>query len=287
MLTYHITLPDTFETCDLRTLLQDKWLIPRKVRHYLRMNKQVLVNDVSQHFHENVHAGDLITIHLDEKDYPKPEIILGDREKIIPLYEDEHLLIVDKPVKMKTHPNQPDENDTLLNHVASYLADEQVSPYIVHRLDKETSGVIMLAKSPLILPVLGRMLENKEIRRTYQAVASGKLNEPQFVISKPIGRDRHDKRKRRISERGQEAITHVSVLKTSAKQSEISCQLETGRTHQIRVHLASIGHPIIGDPLYHPKSTSTERLALHAKTLSFKHPFTDEVITVDSPFSLY
>ena len=107
MLTYHITLPDTFETCDLRTLLQDKWLIPRKVRHYLRMNKQVLVNDVSQHFHENVHGGDLITIHLDEKDYPKPEIILGDREKITPLYEDEHLLIVDKPVKMKTHPNQP------------------------------------------------------------------------------------------------------------------------------------------------------------------------------------
>ena len=82
------------------------------------------------------------------------------------------------------------------------MADEQVSPYIVHRLDKETSGVIMLAKSPLILPVLGRMLENKEIRRTYQAVASGKLNEPQFVISKPIGRDRHDKRKRRISEHG-------------------------------------------------------------------------------------
>lgn len=285
---FTIELPADFEPMDLRTLLEQEWLVPRKVRHFLRTRKNVMVNQQPKLWHETVYPNDLITLTFEESDYQKPHILLGKKAMIQPLYEDEHLIIVDKPAGMKTHPNQPDERDTLLNHLAAYLAPKEQIPYVVHRLDKETSGAILFAKNPFVLPILSRMLEKKWIHRHYQAVIAGDLKQKTLTIQKKIGRDRHDRRKRIIDEKkGQLAITHITRQTHSAKESQILCQLETGRTHQIRVHLKSIGHPILGDPLYHPNPQNAKRLMLHAYQMEFVHPFTQKKLTVQTHSFLF
>lgn len=271
-----ITLPDTQPTTTIRELLEQEWLVPRKVRHFLRIRKNVWINQKPALFHFEVHAGDHITLRFEETDYQYQEVQLGKSSFVQPLYEDDHLLIVNKPAGMKTHPNEPTENDTLLNHLAAYLKKKEQRPYVVHRLDKETSGAILFAKNPFVLPILGRMLEQKKIYRRYQALVWGTIKED-LILKDKIGRDRHDRRKRVVDpHKGQTALTHVSVDQVVNGQTQVYCVLETGRTHQIRVHLSHIGHPIVGDPLYQTRPAN--RLMLHALELHMSHPFTQETI---------
>ncbi|MFC6345729.1 RluA family pseudouridine synthase [Vagococcus carniphilus] len=283
---FKFVLPEELNAQNLKELLENEWLIPRKVRHFLRVRKNVQINGEPGMFHQPVQPGDLITLTFEADDYDVPTINLGNAKAIVPLWEDEHLIIVNKPYGKKTHPNQPDEKDTLLNDLAAYLQPKGQIPYVVHRLDKETSGAILFAKNPIILPILGRMLEKKEIHRVYEALIEGSLPQKELIINKKIGRDRHDRRKRLVDEkRGKTAITHVSTFKKVKNNTWVTCWLETGRTHQIRVHLASIGKPIIGDPLYHPKASSDQRLYLHARELTLTHPFTKETIKAQAtPF---
>ena len=178
---------------------------------------------------------------------------------------------------MKTHANQPDEI-ALLNHVSTYVGK---TCYVVHRLDKETSGALVFAKNPFVLPVLNRLLEDKKIQRDYWALILGNLPKKQLVYKDKLGRDRHDRRKRIVDPRkGLYAETHVTSLKTFKRTSLVNCQLQTGRTHQIRVHLSHHGHPIVGDPLYNPERAP--RLMLHAHRLRLTHPFTLEKIQVEA-----
>ncbi|MDN6639451.1 MAG: RluA family pseudouridine synthase [Tetragenococcus sp.] len=282
---YSITLPAFQKTMTLRELLENEWLVPRKVRHFLRIRKNVWRNHQPLKFHEFVYANDVITLRLEEEDYNYHNVTAGLKENITVLFEDEHLVIVNKPVGIKTHPNQPEETGTLLNDLTAYLAEQNTRPYVVHRLDKETSGAILFAKNPLVLPILGRLLEEKKIYRRYQAIVWGKLTQD-CTIDKKIGRNRHDRRKRVIDERhGKTAFTQVKVHQTHKKTSEVYCTLTTGRTHQIRVHLASIGHPIVGDPLYQDKKG--RRLALHAYEMNLFHPFTQEQIQVTAQPGLW
>ncbi|EOT40933.1 MULTISPECIES: RluA family pseudouridine synthase [Enterococcus] len=281
---YTITLPTSQKEMTIRQLLEKEWLVPRKVRHFLRIRKNVRKNGEPVMFHELCCAGDRITLVIEPEDYTYQEVALGNAKKVVVLYEDDHLLVANKSAGIKTHPNQPTEKDTLLNDVAAYLAPKGQRPYVVHRLDKETSGVILFAKNPLVLPILGRLLEQKHIYRQYQAIVSGNLNHA-TTINKKIGRDRHDRRKRIIDEKnGQTAITHVTVFQ-AGKHSQIYCQLETGRTHQIRVHLKSIGHPIVGDPLYGKEQAS--RLMLHALKMHLEHPFTKEKLVITASPGLW
>ncbi|WP_086272933.1 RluA family pseudouridine synthase, partial [Enterococcus faecium] len=267
-----ITLPMNHPETTIRDLLEKEWLVPRKVRHFLRIRKNVWINQQPALFHHEVKGNDQITLLFEETDYNYQEVQLGDAKHIRVLYEDEHLIIVDKPAGMKTHPNEPTENSTLLNHLAAYLDTKQQRPYVVHRLDKETSGAVLFAKNPFVLPILGRMLEQKMIYRRYQAIVWGEIAKDMTITNK-IGRDRHDRRKRVVDDKnGQSALTHVTVNKVLSEQTQVYCVLETGRTHQIRVHLAHKGHPIVGDPLY--QNRTAERLMLHALELHMIHPFT-------------
>lgn len=281
---YAITLPKNQKKMTIRELLEKEWLVPRKVRHFLRTRKNVRKNGELVMFHEYCRAGDIITLVIEPTDYAYQTVALGNKNKISVLYEDEHLIVVNKPTGVKTHPNQPQEIDTLLNDLAAYLAVKNQRPYVVHRLDKETSGAILFAKNPLVLPILGRLLEQKSIYRRYQAVVAGNLDHD-LTITKKIGRDRHDRRKRIVDERnGQTAITHITVHH-GGKKSQVYCQLETGRTHQIRVHLKSIGHPIIGDPLY--GSIKAPRLMLHASEMHIEHPFSKEKLIITATPGLW
>ena len=223
-----------------------------------------------------VKPGDICQLTFDEEDYPQKKILWGNPDLVQEIYQDQHLIVVNKPEGMKTHGNQPDEI-ALLNHVSAYVGQ---TCYVVHRLDMETSGLVLFAKNPFILPILNRLLEKKEIAREYWALVEGQVGSKELIFRDKIGRDRHDRRKRVVdAKNGQQAETHISRLKQFPnKTSLVRCKLKTGRTHQIRVHLSHHKHPILGDPLYNTQS-KTSRLMLHAFRLSFTHPLTLEKLS--------
>ena len=270
---FTFTLPESLPQMTVKQFLEEQLLIPRKIRHFLRIKKNILINHEEVHWNKMVKPGDICQLTFDEEDYPPKEILWGNPDLVQEIYQDQHLIIVNKPEGMKTHGNQPDEI-ALLNHVSAYVGQ---TCYVVHRLDMETSGLVLFAKNPFILPILNRLLEKKEIAREYWALVEGQVGNKELIFRDKIGRDRHDRRKRVIdSKSGQQAETHISRLKQFPnKTSLVRCKLKTGRTHQIRVHLSHHKHPILGDPLYNSKS-KTSRLMLHAFRLSFTHPLTLE-----------
>ena len=264
-------IPDSLPEMTVKTFLEEQLLIPRKIRHFLRTKKNILINQKEVHWQQIIKSGDKCQLTFDEEDYPTKEISLGNPDLVQEIYQDQHLIVVNKPEGMKTHGNQPNEI-ALLNHVSAYVGQ---TCYVVHRLDMETSGLVLFAKNPFILPILNRLLEKKEISREYWALVDRRLEAKDMIFRDKIGRDRHDRRKRVVDfKNGQYAETHVTRLKQfQNKTSLVRCRLKTGRTHQIRVHLSHHGHSILGDPLYNPHS-KTKRLMLHAFKLSFIHPLT-------------
>ncbi|WP_156021251.1 RluA family pseudouridine synthase [Streptococcus ruminantium] len=272
-----IRIPQTFPPLTVKEALEDYFLIPRKIRHFLRTKKHVRINGELINWQSSVIAGDLLELIFDEEDYPEKLIPMGEGDLVEELYQDEHLIIVNKPEGMKTHGNEPNEI-ALLNHVSSYVGQ---TCHVVHRLDRETSGAILFAKNPFILPILNRLLEDKLIYRDYLALCQRQIKKNVWTITDKIGRDRHDRRKRVVNNHGgKEALTQISPLAIIGKNSLISCRLQTGRTHQIRVHLAHHGHALLGDPLY--SKVSAPRLMLHAQKLSLTHPLTLENISVEA-----
>lgn len=272
-----ITIPEPLQTLTVKELLEQHLLIPRKIRHFLRTKKHVRVNGQAVNWQTTVSAGDLLELTFDQEDYPEKSIPLGQAELVEELYQDEHLIIVNKPEGMKTHGNEPTEI-ALLNHVSAYVGQ---TCYVVHRLDMETSGAILFAKNPFILPILNRLLETKQIYREYLALCQGHIKKNTWQIKDKIGRDRHDRRKRVVdNQKGQTALTQVTVVQRGKKHSLLSCRLQTGRTHQIRVHLSYHGHALVGDPLY--SKVVAPRLMLHAHRLALIHPLTLETIAVEA-----
>lgn len=212
------------------------------------------------------------------------------------IYEDDDLIVINKPKDMVVHPAAGHFDNTLVNAVM-YHCGEHLSgingvmrPGIVHRIDKDTTGLLVICKNDACHNDIAIQLKEHSIQRTYHAIVTGVLKENAGTIDQPIGRHPNDRKKMCINQKnGKSAITHYQVLERFSQYTYIQCNLETGRTHQIRVHMASLGHPLLGDELYGRKSNrfKTDGQTLHAKTLGFIHPSTKEPVMFDSPLPEY
>ncbi|MFD2368502.1 RluA family pseudouridine synthase [Brevibacillus sp. GCM10020057] len=201
------------------------------------------------------------------------------------LYEDDHLLIASKPAGMMVHPVKEEQAGTLVDVLADLLAQrgESASVHPVHRLDKDTSGAILLAKNSYGHQLADRLLREGGIHREYVAVVDGQLAAESGTIAAPIGKDPNHPTRRRVADGGDAAVTHYEVMQRSPYMTMVRVWLETGRTHQIRVHFAHIGHPLAGDILYGGARGLLRRQALHAVSLTFNHPLTGEQIRCEAP----
>ena len=208
------------------------------------------------------------------------------------LYEDNDVIVINKPQGMVVHPAPGNYTKTLVNALLYHCKDLStingvIRPGIVHRIDKDTTGVLVVAKNDEAHNFLSSQLQNHSMKREYIALVEGRLKEDTGTINKPIGRNKKDRLKMGIVEDGKRAVTHYEVLERYKNTTLIKCVLETGRTHQIRVHMASIGHPLVGDEVYGFKKQrfKLKGQVLHAKTLGFIHPKTKEYMefTTDLP----
>ena len=198
------------------------------------------------------------------------------------LYQDAHLAVVVKPCGMVVHPAAGNDDGTLVNALLYHLDSlsgigGEMRPGIVHRLDKDTSGLMLVAKDDQTHAALSRQLSDRQMEKHYRAVVYGKMQDTSGVIEKPIGRSKTDRKKMAVDENGRWAKTEWKVLREYPDRTLLDVHIITGRTHQIRVHMASIGHPVLGDALYgHKRMPKAERLMLHAYSLAFTHPETGE-----------
>ena len=253
---------------------------------------KIKVNGKKEKSLYKVQNGDKIEI----KEEPAKEIELKAQD--IPLeilYEDNDIIVVNKPKGMVVHPANGNPDGTLVNAIMSICKESlsgiggEIRPGIVHRLDKNTSGAIIIAKNDKAHIALSRQLKNHEIKKTYIALVRGIVKENNATINMPIARSKKDRKKMDVDKNGKEAITHFKVIKRYQDFTLLEINIETGRTHQIRVHLSHIGYPIIGDDVYSngKNKWNIEGQCLHAKCLDFKHPITGKELHIEAPIPEY
>lgn len=253
----------------------------------------VIVNTVIVKRNYKVKAGDIVDVSIPEV---KEVEIAPTAMTLDIVYEDQDILIINKPVDMVVHPAPGHYTDTLVNGIM-YHCKEQLSgingelrPGIVHRIDKDTTGLLVVCKNDTAHVDLAAQLKAHSIERVYEAIVYNNIKDDEGIIEGPIGRHPKDRKKMTINHKnGKEATTHYRVIQRLKNGfTHVELQLETGRTHQIRVHMASIGHPLLGDPLYGPKSSPYKLPGqmLHARTLGFYHPRTKEKVlfNVEPPY---
>lgn len=218
----------------------------------------------------------------------EPLILEADDIEIDVVYEDEHLIVVNKPRGLVVHPAAGHPRGTLVNALVyrgvqlSHLGGE-LRPGVVHRIDKDTSGLLVLAKSDLAYASLAAQLKEHTMERRYRAIVHGRIDHEEGTIEAPIGRDPKNRQRMGVTDHGKDSVTHFHVLERFPHHTYLELKLETGRTHQIRVHMTYIGHPLVGDPVYgHRHDDGFAGQALHAMTLGFNHPLSGERLRFDA-----
>ncbi|MHC0552065.1 RluA family pseudouridine synthase [Salinicoccus sp. CNSTN-B1] len=266
------TIHENFDGSTLEEMLKTLH-VPKKELHLLRMSKDITLNGEPARLNSPIHSKDVVVLPDDgSKSQYKPSYRTCDV-----LYEDRYLAVLFKPRGVKTHPNEMSETNTLMNHAIYTLDADYLEP--VHRLDQETKGVLLVAKHPLVKKMLDHMLSEREIKRTYIARIDTKRLIERQTISAPIAKNPKERNKYHVTDKGKEAVTHITKSHVTPDYCELEIELETGRTHQIRVHLAHIGSPVIGDPLY---GNSTLRdLQLFSYRIEFTHPLLQKTVRVE------
>lgn len=234
-------------------------------------------------------VGDQVAI---EPEAPQKVDLTPEKVPLDIVYEDDDVIVVNKPQGMVVHPAPGHPDHTLVNallyHSPLSTINGEFRPGIVHRIDKDTSGLLMVAKNDLAHRSLSAQLKAKTNQREYVALVHGVIKQDAGTIDAPIGRSKKDRKKQAVVSDGRHAVTHFKVLHRFRHYTLVSCRLETGRTHQIRVHMKSIGHPLAGDPLYGPRKTLPGRgQYLHARLLGFKHPRTGKELVFTAPLPEY
>lgn len=253
--------------------------LAKKKIHNLFMDKAISVNGKLASRNQTLKTGDELEIIYKEMVNYKPY-----KAKIKVLYEDDYLLIIDKPVGYLVHPDEVNTTRTVCNMVANYYLENNIFYTVkyIHRLDIETSGVLVFAKDMLTESFFNYCFSIHSFKRYYLLLASGNVKPDMGTIDAPIGEDRHHNQRRRVSKTGQEAITHYKVLKYYKHFSLCEALLETGRTHQIRVHFKYLGYPLVGDELYGGSLRHASRVMLHSYRFEFYHPLKDKDMVVEA-----
>lgn len=278
------TIPSDQDGFILQDILTGPMQISRRMIQKLTRRKGILYNGKPTFLKRNVKKGHIVRVaaevssHMALQPEPIPFEIL---------YEDEDILLVNKPAGINVHPVQPGQSGTLANGIAWHWKEAGVSLPVrpVHRLDRDTSGILIVAKSAFAHQHLDRQLRERQLARTYVALTDGEVKEDGSILNFPIGKDPRNPAKRKVRQDGDPAVTHFQVIERFPAVSLLELSLETGRTHQIRVHLAHIGCPVLGDRQYGHASSLINRQALHASRLSFVHPRTGDPMEFTAPLA--
>ena len=253
---------------------------------------QIVVNGKTAKKNQKLKAGDTIEIEVPA---PAPTEIVPQDIPLDIVYEDDSVLVINKPKGMVVHPAPGHPDGTVVNAVMFHCGARlsgiggELRPGIVHRIDKDTSGLLMIAKNDKAHAALSAQLKDKSLSRVYEAIVIGRMRQDEGTVDAPIGRSLRDRKKMAVIEGGRHAVTHYETIARYNGYSHVRCHLETGRTHQIRVHMASIGHPLAGDEVYGKgrEKTGLEGQCLHAGRLRFIHPDTGEAMEVTCPLPEY
>lgn len=266
--------------------------ITRATVQRLLEEENILVNGVQKKSSYKVKDGDVIEINIPEAKETKLE---AEDIPVEIIYEDSDIIVVNKPKGLVVHPANGNPDGTLVNAIMNICKDSlsgiggEKRPGIVHRLDKDTSGILIVAKNDKAHLQMSEQIKNREVKKIYIALVKGIINENEATINMPIARSKKDRKKMAVDKDGKVAITHFKVLKRYNKYTLLEIKIDTGRTHQIRVHMAEIGHPVVGDEVYSngKNEFGVRGQMLHAKSLDFCHPITGKKMHLEAEIPEY
>lgn len=292
MKNYIVNENDKDKRLDVYIASQDENVTRSSAQRQIEQGNVVVNGKVITKVSYKVTEGDNIEI---EEQEPVEIELKAQNIPIDVVYEDKDIIIVNKPKGMVVHPANGNPDGTLVNAIMAICKDSlsgiggEIRPGIVHRLDKDTSGLLIVAKNDMAHVNMSEQIKRHEVKKTYIALVRGIVKENEATIDMPIGRSNSDRKKMAVTKNGKNAVTHIKVLKRYDKYTLLEINIETGRTHQIRVHLAHIGYPVIGDYIYSNGKNEFGIVGqcLHAKSLEFKHPITGKDMKLEAPLPEY